>query len=534
MRWALTAGCVGALACTPVDGTSRRPTPSTTSDDPRGTAHATHQVFPGVPTTTTSELPPEVCAPQEPLVECAVVAPASTSPGPVVSTDQVAFARFDGWVHDYLLGWGLASIGDPDGDGLAGIAAGATGWGDTLLFDSTDTTQARSMIQADATVVGSGLGRHVALGTSLGEGGEDVVVSASDWPTAGLWGVPLPTLPGDQFLPAAAAFGVSGSADIYTGVSSEDLNGDGLGDLVVTASYSYGSGGGVHIGFGPIPDGESDLDWVTDVTLLPHGLDSSGVLIPLFTDGPAAIPDIDGDGVDDAIVATPGFDFWGRDYWTSFASTGAAYLYTGIQSMSGDQGAGTESGVIVGTCDSQLDGERSVVGDVTGDGTPDLAEGARYFDLPTRSTPGAVFIMSLPCLGTVQGTTDITNVSTAIIVGSNPGDGLIKSTGLGDLNGDGIDDLALGAPNAGGRGSVYIFLGPVRGTIDAADADLVIEGQGEDAWFGYSLAGIDDYDGDGVPDLAVGAPKSDWLYAGFWPDSGSVYVFSGQTLLDAM
>jgi len=97
----------------------------------------------------------------------------------------------------------------------------------------------------------------------------------------------------------------------------------------------------------------------------------------------------------------------------------------------------------------------------------------------------------------------------------------------GDLNGDGMDDLVIGAPTANGAGQVYVFLGRsnLKGVVDLANkkADVTISGEAVDDLFGSSLA-IGDINGDGKDDLIIGAPAADSPNA---PDSGKVYAVSG-------
>ncbi|MDQ3013328.1 MAG: Ig-like domain-containing protein, partial [Acidobacteriota bacterium] len=114
---------------------------------------------------------------------------------------------------------------------------------------------------------------------------------------------------------------------------------------------------------------------------------------------------------------------------------------------------------------------------------------------------------------------------------SDDGDLLGASMATGDLNGDGIPDLVVGAPSANGagfdNGKVYVFFGRASwaGSIDLAQqkADVEILGEAAGDRFGASLA-ITDLNGDGKNDLIIGAPMADGSEL---TDAGKVYVLLG-------
>ena len=110
--------------------------------------------------------------------------------------------------------------------------------------------------------------------------------------------------------------------------------------------------------------------------------------------------------------------------------------------------------------------------------------------------------------------------------GGQTGASLGVVAGLGDVNGDGFADFAIGAPDFDNgqinEGAVYVFHGSAAGpgTLPM----LILEGQVAGSAFGQSLAGAGDVNGDGFDDLVVGAPAFD---ATFGEDEGAAYVFLG-------
>ena len=142
----------------------------------------------------------------------------------------------------------------------------------------------------------------------------------------------------------------------------------------------------------------------------------------------------------------------------------------------------------------------SGAGDVDGDGIDDLLIGAPFASPNGRFFAGASYVV----LGTDQGfpaTIDLTSEADLIIQGAAEGDLSGNSvSGVGDVNGDGIDDLIVGAPNADPEdrtyaGASFVVLGAsdLAGTIDLADpvngADLIIQGAATYDFSGSSVSG---------------------------------------------
>jgi hypothetical protein len=124
-----------------------------------------------------------------------------------------------------------------------------------------------------------------------------------------------------------------------------------------------------------------------------------------------------------------------------------------------------------------------------------------------------------------SGDASLTDAAAAVVLGADAGDDLGAVGRLGDLDGDGVDELVVGSAVAG---TAYVLLGPVAGTLDAADADLALVGGAFDGELGTVIEG-GDLTGDGVPELILGG----WG-ASYAPGSGVAYVLDGVDLLGAI
>ncbi len=118
------------------------------------------------------------------------------------------------------------------------------------------------------------------------------------------------------------------------------------------------------------------------------------------------------------------------------------------------------------------------------------------------------------------------NISTAPTrVDGEEGERFGAAIAVDDLDGDGSDDLAVGLPGAtdsGTGGSVRLYLGSISGSLTNADADGTYSPGAEDAELGAALAAIQDHDGDGYAELWVGAPGS-----AEWSDAGGAAMLLG-------
>ena len=285
-------------------------------------------------------------------------------------------------------------------------------------------------------------------------------------------------------LPLAAQVGVSYPID---GRSAGDLFGESLacfdGYLVVGEPGESSVGPG----FGRVQI-YSGIPGTLAINLpMPGGAPISN---EHFGQSVAVLGDVDSNSSTDLMVGAPGWLY----------GLGAAFIYTNFANPPSVTLYGSQSGENFGSV-------VVTVGDLTGDGLPEYAIAApRRFISATDD--GAVVVFNAATNGIIN-----------TFAGSNQeklGSSLAK---IGDLNGDGLNDLAAGAPQSAGGGRVAV-LSPESGTVITS-----ILGGSVTNSFGAAVAAVD-LNADGLEDLIVGSPSSLGGDAG----SGSVFVYSGAAI----
>ena len=229
-----------------------------------------------------------------------------------------------------------------------------------------------------------------------------------------------------------------------------------------------------------------------------------------------AVLDMDGDLVDDIVVGAPGYDGDGG------SSTGAAYTLMGP--TSGTIGLSAADAAWEGPEEGELAGAAvAAAGDVNNDNLPDVLVGA-----PMASKEGSEVGVAYLLLGPATAGGSLEDADAILSGNSGLSQAGISLAGVGDMSGDGVDDIAIGASNSlGGAGEVYLLQGPLEGEISVGAANATLTGP-FGAQAGTSLAPAGDLDGDGVPDLLVGA-------TGVEIDGdqvGAVYVLHGPIVGD--
>jgi hypothetical protein len=178
--------------------------------------------------------------------------------------------------------------------------------------------------------------------------------------------------------------------------------------------------------------------------------------------------------------------------------------------------------------DPDAGGRPRYLGDVNGDGIGDFAVGDPDATNPSTGTvTGAVYVV----FGRPGASASATNLTGGafggyVIYGAATGDQFGASLdGAGDINGDGHADLVIGAPGAGsGAGAAYVIYGQSGDSpVDVGSLGTqgyAITGAGTGAELGFSVAGLGNVSGDGVPDVAIGAPGRN-------SSAGTVFIVAG-------
>ncbi|HET8759764.1 MAG TPA: FG-GAP-like repeat-containing protein [Nitrospiria bacterium] len=321
---------------------------------------------------------------------------------------------------------------------------------------------------------------------------------------------------------------------VILGAMTGDVTGDGFADIFVGAYTDARAGDGAGAAY--LYRGGAVQDVTADAVF--RGRQSGGT----FGASVAKVGDIDGDGYVDLLVGAPRAD---RDSAAN-DDTGAAYLYWG-----GPTPSASPALTFRGETDGSIFGMSVAgVGDINGDGFPDIAIGAYQTPVTAECNGGTA---RLPIVGRVYvffgGPRDqMDNFPDVVLSGETteiPNDRSsqcrsrdefgLSVAGVGDVNGDGYDDIAVGArgydtslsPPAGlDTGRAYVFYGgPWLVGVGADRADVVLTGLAENDQFGAAVAGSGDTNGDGLADLLVGAHLSDLGGS----DSGAAFWYFGES-----
>ncbi len=422
-------------------------------------------------------------------------------------------------------GASAAGVGDLDGDGTPDIAVGApgpvpcdcTGAVHVLFLNPDGTVKLTATVDGQTPNVpslsaGDRFGASAAgVGDLDGDGTVDIAVGTFGNDTMYVIfmnpdGTVKRTaeIAGGDIAPPSYVNHFFGQSIAGIG----DLDGDGVADAAVGAPGH--SRDNVFTGEAYIMFMNAD-GTVKRVTVIDGTTPSGPVLGPAdrFGASAAGVGDLDGDGTPDIAVGAPGHLLRGT-------TTGDLYVIFMNPDGTVKRTAGVDGQTPNGpplSAGDRFGASVAGVGDLDGDGTPDIAVGAPGSILGSAAT-GDLYVIFMNPDGTVKRTAEVNGT-----VPNGPslagGDVFGQSvSGLGDLDGDGTPDIAVGAPGrvlgSAVSGDAFVLLMNPDGTVKLTAG---VDGQTPNGpplsagdRFGSSVAGVGDLDGDGTPDIAVGAP----------------------------
>lgn len=408
------------------------------------------------------------------------------------------------------IGTSVSGIGDINGDGFEDVIVGANGSNATagraliyygseispLMHWSDNLDQANSEYGKDARSAGDVNGdgyADVIIGAPFYDNGQEdegrVVVyygSATGLPDTPNW---------------TEENNLAGSWFGYSVGTAGDVNNDGFDDVIIGAPSLAGINGRAYVYLGSSTGLPDEPSW-TRGTL--NSNSSFG-----YSVGTAG--DVNGDGYNDVIIGASTYD-------EGLTNRGQALIYYGTSTGVSE----TPSWTVMSDQEySNFGSSVGTAGDVNGDGYSDVLVGANSY---SNGNPqeGKVFCY----YGSVTGPSTITSWSAE----SNHDYALFGySLGTaGDVNGDGFDDVIIGAYSFDGElineGIAYVFHGSGLGLSETANWSF--EGDQASALFGYSVATAGDADGDGFEDILVSAISYDDEHV----DEGRVFLFLGSTM----
>lgn len=275
-----------------------------------------------------------------------------------------------------------------------------------------------------------------------------------------------------------------------------DLNNDGYPDVLVGAkkySQYYKNEGLVYAFYGQDTSSETD----PGLSATPNWVAYGGSATANFGSSVAALGDVNGDTFADIVVGAPG---WDRDTDIGYED-GKVMVFYGTASGLGDTPSWTFEGELPY---AQLGYAVAGPGDINQDGFNDLLVGAPTHGYGTNYLhlgEGKVYLF----LGDEYGFSSSPDwVAYGGVLNANLGWSL---AGIGDLNQDGLPDVAIGAYQYSNdqfeEGRAFVYYGTGTGLADIPA--WWAEGDKSEATFGYAVSG-GDFNRDGFVDLAVGAP----------------------------
>ncbi len=390
---------------------------------------------------------------------------------------------------------------------------------------------------------GDALGASVATGDLNGDGIPDIAVGAPGANGVGFDNGKVYVFFGRANLTASIdlardkadveILGEAGGDRFGSALAIGDLNGDAKNDLIISAPRAdtgqLPDAGKVYVVYGNLVGATEDsITRLASATII--GSQRSlrfgaslvvGKVVPKNNSTAA-----------DLIVGAPGFDVTGA---APLNEVGAMMAFFGGPNFTRtiDLSTTPPNYLVTGTMVGAEIGTTLAVGDFNGDTLFDIAIGGPLANSNGLKGSGIVYL----ALGAsnLEGVKNTSQASSLILFGSAEGDGLGSAIVMGDLNGDGKSDLIISSIGADAQGvsrkdvgGVFVIYGGSNLQNRPVDLTVIGAGANDDLYpdaLGKSLA-VGDFNGDGVPDLAIGAPGADLIDSKRDP-VGAVYVIYG-------
>jgi len=387
-------------------------------------------------------------------------------------------ASFQGEGTFHYSSWDLAVGGDINGDGYDDVLIGA--WSEN--YNGAESGKVYLVLGGD-DIYNMDESLTTANGSFYGEAAGDKLGQAVDW--------------------------------------AGDVNGDGYDDLIMGAEGNDDTapnGGKAYIFFGKSGNvwSQNIMAATADVELIGElAGEKAGVSV-------SAAGDVNGDGYDDVLIGA-------HNNSQLNPKAGKAYLVFGRPDSQ------WQSSIPLNECNASYMGEGSndelgnivaPAGDVNGDEYDDFLIGAYRDDESGGTQAGQTYLfLGRPGNWSKNQTGNAANAS---FIGEEPFDiSGCWCDGAGDVNGDGLDDILIGARDhdgaGSGRGKVYLIFGKETGwgkNTDLSNADGYWVGESDNDRFGICVSGAGDVNGDGYDDMVFGA-------SGHSSDKGHVYLMLG-------
>lgn len=416
------------------------------------------------------------------LLSPLIMACAAASPAQVVGGDFEVFRNFDGPVSWEGFGYSCAGAGDVNGDGIPDVIIGSYiedvgGLNDVGTVDVFSGANGNLLHHWEGVDEGGIFGVAVAgVGDINLDGYDDVIVGA-------------------QYEDNGAT-SFAGAAYVYSGFDGTQIH-----KFVGEYSYAYFGGAVASAGYVDA-DNTPDIiigSWnANNGSFYDYGAayiysGSSGSLIRKFSgtthnsrfgNSVAGVGDVNGDGIDDQLVGIP------FEYLTGAGYGGRAILYSGADGSVIHQWDGYPDGSTLGWSVSAAD-------DLNNDGVNDVVISSAYANIGPKTQAGRVHVYSGADASLIHKWDGETRID---VFGSSV-------AGVGDMDGDGVGEVVVGAYNADrngtdDEGAVYIYSG-------ATGAPIYRQLGNSDDILGHAVAALGDLDQDGHDEVLVSALGAD-------------------------